>query len=295
MKIVRNALLEVLEGVEVETPVLLSYSKEELKEIFFDKKVDNNNKEYYVIAKELNKIIHKIDFANISFDDVKVEKVDFSNMTGVKINPQKVYKKSLAYANLSNVEFITDEVEISSTDLFNEVDIHGAKFENNNDVKVDPQTVFKKDLTKAKLTGIDFTNCSFDDVILVGTDFTGTTGVKINPQTIKDKQLTEAKLFGVDFTGCSFDNAKINYADFTRSIGAKINPNKINNDGFRVDGKLIKESTGFNHTNCIDVILTDIPNPDVITEGAIFNEDNINALKEEKERQKEKIKSLIKL
>lgn len=216
-------------------------------------------------------------------------------MTGIKINPQKVYKKSLAYANLSNVEFIFDELECSLTELFKGVDIRGAKFENNSNVKIDPQTVFNKDLTNTKLNGIDLTNCSFDDVILVGTDFTGTVGAKINPQTIKWKKLTEAKLFGVDFTGYSFDGVKLNFTDFTGSIGARINPNKIANCGFRVDGYLIRESTGLNHTNCMDAILTDIPNSDIIIEGAIFNEDNINALKEEKERQKEKLKLLIKL
>lgn len=294
MEMIRRAIIEVLEENEIEKPIILHYSKEELKDIIFDKEIVDNRKKCYVIAKEINKVIHKINFINISFDDVNVERFDFSKMTGVKINPQKVYKKSLQYANLSGVEFISGKGKNSRIDMFEGVNIRGVKFEGNKNIRINPQTIYQKDLTETKLNGIDFTDCSFDDVTVVNADFTGATGVKINPQIIKNKQLTKAKLFGVDFTGYSFDNAIINYTDFTGSIGAIINPNKINNIEFRIGGELTSNTTGFYNTNCIDVILTDIPNPDIIVDGALFNDDNINQLKEEKEKHKEKIKTLIK-
>lgn len=293
MEIIRRTLLEIIDEFEVNEPILLPYSNEELKEIIFDKKIEDCRREYYVIAKELRKIIHKINFSNISFDNVNIEKLDLSNIKGVKINPQTVYKKSLAHANLTYAQFISNEIDVDSCDLFKGVDIRGTRFGNNNKIIINPQIILGKDLTKTKLAGIDFTDTSFDGVIIVGTDFTGTTGVKINPQTVKNKQLTDAVLCNVDFTGYSFDDSKINHADFTGSIGARINPNKISNLGSRVDGMLTHNSTGFNHTNCIDVILTDLPNSDIIRDGATFNEDNLRQLREEKQYHKEKIKSLI--
>lgn len=299
MEMIRKALIEVLEEVNTKKTIKLPYSKEELKGIIFDKKIDDNKKEYYVIAKELNKVIHKINFTNISFDDVNVEKVDFSKMHCVKINPQKVYKKSLEYANVTGVKFITDDDKNSQTDLFENVRIRGTKFDRNKKIKLNPQTVFRKDLTESKLKGINFTGCSFDDVTLVNTDFTGSTGVIINPQTIKDKRLTGAKLYGVNLKGNSFDNAKINHADFTGSIGARINPNTINNVWYKssISKFVDSDSTGLNCTNCTDAILTCLPNPDVVIERAIFNEENLKKIYEEQEKEleknKEKIKELI--
>ena len=95
MEIIRKSIIEVLEEIDVNKPIKLPYSKNELKEIIFDKKTDDDRNEYYVIASEIKKIIHKINLINLSFDDVNVKKIDFSKMHGVNINPQKVYKKSL--------------------------------------------------------------------------------------------------------------------------------------------------------------------------------------------------------
>lgn len=293
MEIIRKSIIEVLEEVDIKETIKLPYSKNELKGIIFDKKIDDNRNEYYVIAREIIKVISQINLINVSFDDVRVENVDFSKMHGVKINPQKVYKKNLEGADLTGVKFISDKKKSSEIDLFQGVSIRGAKFGKNQKIKINPQTIYQKDLTKTKLNGIDFTDCSFDEVILTGTDFTGTKGVKINPQTVKYKRLTSAKLFGVDFTGYSFDEAKINYANFTGSIGAVINPNTIDNIEFRIGGDLTSNTTGFFNTNCKDAILTDLPNSDIITDCAIFNEDNLRQLREEKEYHKEKIKALI--
>ena len=293
MEIIRKSILEVLGENEVIEPILLPYSTEELREIIFNRENKDSKKEYYVIAKELRNIIHKIDFTNISFDNVNIEKLDLSKLKGVKINPQKVYKKSLYEANLTNAQFISYEIDVESPDLFKGVDIRGTTFGNNNKIAINPHIILGKDLTKTKLRGLDFTDVSFDGVIIVGTDFTGTTGVKINPQTVKHKHLTAAILCNVDFTGFSFDNTRINHANFTGSIGARINPNKVDNGGFRVDGMLTYNSTGFNGTNCKDAILTDLPNSDIIIDGAKFNEDNLKQLKEENEYHKKMIKSLV--
>jgi len=293
MEIIRKSLLEVLEEIELNEPILLPYSTEELREIIFNRENKDSKKEYYVIAKELRKILHKIDFSNICFDNVNIEKLDLSKLKGVKINPQKVYKKSLYEANLTNAQFISDEIDVESPDLFKGVDIRGTTFGNNNKIAINPHIILGKDLTETKLNGIDFTNCSFDGTIIVRTDFTGTIGVKINPQTVNDKRLTGSILCNVDFSGFSFDETKINHANFTGSIGARINPNKISNLGFRIDGMLTYDSTGFNHTTCIDATLTDLPNSDIIKDGAKFNEDNLKQLKKENEYHKKMIKSLV--
>lgn len=92
-------------------------------------------------------------------------------------------------------------------------------------VKLNPQTVYAKDLTKAKCKGVLFTG-PFDDVCIVRTSFKGSKGARVNPQTIKDKDLRKTKCADVKFIG-PFNDVKISGTDFESSTCARINPQKI--------------------------------------------------------------------
>lgn len=92
-------------------------------------------------------------------------------------------------------------------------------------VKINPQTIYAKDLTKAKCKGVLFTG-PFDDVCVVRTSFKGSKGARINPQTVKDKDLRKTKCADVKFIG-PFNGVKISGTDFESSTCARINPQTI--------------------------------------------------------------------
>jgi len=88
-------------------------------------------------------------------------------------------------------------------------------------VRINPQTVYCKDLSKCKFKGVTFIG-SFDNVICADSNFNGSTGAVINPQKLAFKNLRNTKLGGIKFTG-TFDGVVIQNADFTGSTNAIIN------------------------------------------------------------------------
>ena len=92
-------------------------------------------------------------------------------------------------------------------------------------VKINPQTIYDKDLTKAKCKGVLFTG-PFDDVFVARTSFKGSKGVRINPQTVKYKDLRKTKCADVKFIG-PFNDVKVSGTDFESSTCARINPQTI--------------------------------------------------------------------
>ena len=74
---------------------------------------------HYYCGNTWENLKRKIDLSNVSFDNVDVELVDFTGTKGVKLNPQKVYDKSLYGAKLNGVEIIgnIDGVETHLTDF----------------------------------------------------------------------------------------------------------------------------------------------------------------------------------
>ena len=108
---------------------------------------------------------------------------------------------------------------------FDGVNISGTDFTGSKGVRINPQTIYAKNLSNAICQGVKFIGL-FDGVNISGANFTGSKGAKINPQTIFVKDLERTKCTDVEFIG-PFDDAKISGADFTGSKGAMIDPQTI--------------------------------------------------------------------
>ena len=100
-------------------------------------------------------------------------------------------------------------------------------------VTINPQEMYKKDLSLAILDGVtlDLDERGLDDVYLSKTSFKGAK-VKdgkqliINPQTLRFRNLASCILDGVMFNG-SFDRANVYGANFEGSIGACLDPQTL--------------------------------------------------------------------
>lgn len=101
---------------------------------------------------------------------------------------------------MSKIDF--DGVSFDSA-LINSTDFTGSK-----GVKINPQTIFFKNLSNTVCSGVEFIG-PFDGVDLFYTDFTGSKGAMINPQTIHNKNLCGTVCTDAKFTG-PFDDVKIN-------------------------------------------------------------------------------------
>ena len=163
------------------------------------------------------RLLKKIDFSNVSFDNVDIRGMDFTELKGVKINPQTVYDQNLSRCKFSGVEFIGP---------FDGIYLYETDFTGSKGAKIKPQKFLRKELIGCTLSGVEFIG-PFDGTYLRETDFTGSKGAKINPQTIYNKNLSECKFSGVEFIG-SFDRVIIEGVDFTGSKGARINPQTVN-------------------------------------------------------------------
>lgn len=209
-----------------------------LQKVIFDQEED-----HYVINKELNQHWTKIDFTDVSFDNVLVRWLDFSNATGVKINPQTVYQKDLSHTICNGVEFITDEKKTNMVDIFKDVKLFCTDFRGSSNVYINPQTIKDKSLTGTICYGVDFLNYPFDGVNVENADFNQSKNVNLDPQTIAGKSLSGTKCSDIDFTDKSFDDVLVENANFLGSAGVKINP------------QTIREKT-LNNTACFGVEFT---------------------------------------
>lgn len=215
------ALIEKCNGLEK-----IIIKKSILEKLIFDNKLcycknqDYNNivKTCKVFSVDKN-ILEKLDLSEVSFDDFLAENVDFSGLYGVKLNPQKVYSKSLCCSILNGVEIIGsfDDVNVERTN-FNGI------LGNN---KLNPQTVNSKSLYGAILSGIEIIG-SYNNVNVERTNFKGVLGNnKINPQKIYSKSLFCTKLCDMEITG-SFDGVDLENTDFRGIIGHnELNPQTV--------------------------------------------------------------------
>lgn len=192
----RKILVEELSKYEGE-PILLSLNKKLLRKLFFDKQE---------FCEQLKPILEKIDFSNISFDGYNAHAKDFSNLTGVKINPQKSYNKDLSNSCFTNVQFIGN---------FDGVKISGSIFENSKGAIIDPQTIPDKDLSFANYKDAIFKG-SFTGVKVVGSNFTGSKGAVIDPQEVYEKNFSCCNCCNVEFTN-DFDGVNIENTKFKGS------------------------------------------------------------------------------
>jgi len=226
----RQVIIEKL--CEVKQVIDLEYNTKELRELLLDK-VETENQTYFVINEEMMQVLNKIDLSKMSFDHVKVYGFDFSNLTGVKINPRTVYLRDLSWCNCSKVEFICDN-SINKIDLFEDVAIDGTKFNGSKGAIINPRTVYKKNLEYCSFGNVIFSDIYehisqedlFEDAKIYKTNFSGSVGVMINPQKLYSFEMGECIFKDVEFIG-PFDNTTINGANFTGSKGAVIDLNNL--------------------------------------------------------------------
>lgn len=121
-------------------------------------------------------------------------------------------RKLLQKIDFSNVSF--DKVNISEFDF---TDFKG--------VKINPQTIYLKNLRGTKLSGVEFVG-PFDGCNINYADFTGSIGAVINPQSIHGKFMSNVKFNSVTFDGL-FDGVYITRVYFAGSNGAVINPETL--------------------------------------------------------------------
>ena len=171
IKKIKDYFYEQLAAYNGEKKILFEgFDSDLVKEVLFSKSV------YYYFEKNMD-IYKKIDFSNISFDNVNVAGIDFRGLSGARLNPQTVYNKSLRYSKLCDAEIIGD---------FDGVQITGTDFKGSKGAKINPQTVYEKDLRYSKLCDTEIIG-SFDGVFIESTDFKGSKKAEIDPQTKYDK------------------------------------------------------------------------------------------------------------
>ena len=149
----RKILVEELSIYEGD-PDLLTLDKKLLKILFFDENEFSN---------DIKSIIEKIDFSNIPFDGYNCHSKDFSNLTGVKINPQTITDKNLSYSEYADVTF---------KGSFNGANVVCADFTGSTGAIIDPQEVKNKNLSCTKCCDVEFTN-DFDGVKIDHAKFEG--------------------------------------------------------------------------------------------------------------------------
>lgn len=237
-------------------PIILPIESKLLNEIIFTDFYGEGKEFYY----PLMLYVDKIDFSNVSFDGVNLQRCKLERLKNVKIDPQIVYNKDLSYQSYCGVEFIGN---------FDNAIVSNANFTGSVGAVINPQTIKDKKLSHSILKDVTF-NGSFDGVNIIKSDFTGSKGaiikgsgsdftytklcdtlilgeiknsvlhytdftgakstngdlIKLNPRKIVYKSMIGCIFNGIIFTR-EFDYCKISNCDFTGSKNAVINPRNI--------------------------------------------------------------------
>lgn len=255
----REILVDELSKYDGDKPVLLTLDQELLQSLIF-------NGEYF--ADIIENIKTKINYENISFNGFNASDVDFSVLTGVKIEPLMLYNEDLSGAICAGVEFIGS---------FEDVMIYGANFKGSKGAKINPKAIWNKDLTDCVFADVEFIG-AFEGVSIKGSDFTGSKGAKIDPHSINDFDLRNANFCDVEFIG-SFEDVQISGSSFKGSKGAKIDPLKVSD-------------LNFNGTDCADIqFIGSFEGIDL--SNAKLDGSNYNDIINYKENFREKIKLMI--
>ena len=199
--------LELYNGSE---PTKLGFDNETLEELLFDT-VEKSGQKLRLFALPIE-ILKKIDYEGISFKDVCVEYVDFTEFKNVTINLDEIYNKSLYHTKLSGVNikgsFVNANIEYA--------DFTGCK-----DIELIPQIVLNKSLLGARLDGVTFMG-SFDNTIIRGANFRNSKNAIINVEKLASKDLRGCIFSGVKFEKM-IENADIRGTNFTGSTRGCIN------------------------------------------------------------------------
>lgn len=135
---------------------------------------------------------------------------------------------------------------------FDNVDIRSENFAVSKGVKINPQTVWKKDISGTILEGVEIIG-GFDGCDIRYANFAGSVGAVINPQTIMGKSFNFTKLKDVTFND-SFDGCDIRKTNFTGSHGAVINPQTIRKQQHYYN--ISEKSPSFEKTVLTDTVIT---------------------------------------
>lgn len=216
----REELVKVLE--KQEKPVKLEgFTTEELDEILFDYEEEERIKKRFALPPE---VLRKIDMSNVSFDNFCAYHVNFSGMTGVRIDPNKLYKKSCWGTVFEGVTFL-NKFTAGHIEECNFTGSHNAVIGGNsiigNDITLGVRNVFKdvtfgSPIMKGNIVGSDFTG-SKGAVIELGSDWVDDIGECRLKDTTLQGSFANCLIYGAEFSGAkAADGGKV-----------KIDPNKI--------------------------------------------------------------------
>ena len=196
------------------------FTKDELNEILFDYCNDGRSKRF-ALPRDICK---KIDMSNVSFDNFEAVNFDFSDLVGVRINPNNLYLLEIKNVDFSNVTFL---------DEFRNCTVIKTNFQGNAGTIIDGKHVEGAIFAGGMRYGGDVTFTEpINNVIngsISGTDFTGSKGAVIElglgkVNILKDCYLKDATLSGT-FRNCYIEGANFTGAHGSNGGRVRINPN----------------------------------------------------------------------
>ena len=95
-------------------PIQLPFEEIFLSALLFEREIYEGNK----FAESLNNILTKINYSNVNFCRFNASRFDFSSYTGIKINPQTIYKRLLNESICAGVEFIGPFDGVNTKDTY---------------------------------------------------------------------------------------------------------------------------------------------------------------------------------
>lgn len=201
------------------------FTKDELNEILFDY-CNNGRSKRFALPRDIYK---KIDMSNVSFDNFEAVNFDFSDLVGVRINPNNLYLLEIKNVDFSNVTFL---------DEFRNCTVIKTNFQGNAGTIIDGKhvegAIFAGGMRYGGGNGfadVTFTK-PINNVIngsISGTDFTGSKGAVIElglgkVNILKDCYLKDATLSGT-FRNCYIEGANFTGAHGSNGGSVRINPN----------------------------------------------------------------------
>ena len=132
-------------------------SKQALNSMIF--KYKNGQKKF---SCDFEEYIEKIDFSGIDFSHFNCINFNFGRLTGVQIDPQSIYKRSLEYAKCKGVTFIGK---------FDNVRVNHTNFTGSKNAIIDPNKVYDRNLEDSVCKDVCFIG-TLDNVKTKGAVFT---------------------------------------------------------------------------------------------------------------------------
>ncbi len=215
--IIEKVRKELVQAVEKQRNIvkLDNFTADELNEVLFDRLTCDRQGKQFALPIE---ILRKIDMSNVNFADFYADKVDFRGMTGVKIDPNKLYEKNIRGCNFSGVTFL---------DKFSGGYIDDCNFTGSKNAVI---------LNTVKLGGgNNFGDVTFEGTItkgiIAGSNFSGSKGavIEVGPGKITsviDCRLKDAKIKGT-FLDCYIAGADFTGACTEAGGKIKIDPNGL--------------------------------------------------------------------